>query len=63
MQTMTIEPVFGHGAVWGDEDDMGDGTLIGYRVVSKTTGAVLGFGETRDEALTNARRKMFPVEV
>ena len=49
---MIIEPVF---------SEWGDGESIGYRVVSKVTGAVLGFGETRSEALAKAHSKMFAI--
>lgn len=57
---MIIEPVY-RALVGEDEGDWGDGELLGYRVVSKATGAVLGFGETRDEALAKAHRRIFPV--
>jgi len=57
---MIIEPVY-RALVSEDEGEWGEGELMGYRVVSKLTGAVLGFGETRDEALAEAHWKMFPV--
>lgn len=49
---MIIEPVF---------SEWGDGERIGYRVVSRATGTVLGFGETRSEALSKAHSKMFAI--
>lgn len=57
---MIIEPVY-RALVGEDEDVWGGGELLGYRVVSNSTGAVLGFGETRDEALSEAHRKIFPL--
>lgn len=55
---MLIEPVY-RALVGEDESDWSEGELLGYRVVSKSTGAVLGFGETRDEALGQAHKRIF----
>lgn len=49
---MIIEPVF---------SEWGDGERIGYRVISKVTGATLGFGESRSEALSKAQSKIFAI--
>jgi hypothetical protein len=54
---MIIEPVYR--APIGDDGDWGEGELLGYRVISKTTGAVLGFGETRSDAFAQAYQRMF----
>lgn len=55
---MKIEPVFY--AYWSDEADemIETSDLIGYRVVSNT-GAILGFGETRSEAVSLAQEALY----
>ena len=59
---MVIEPIFA--SLRADEIDWDEnGELLGYRAVSKSTGKVLGLGETRDEAITNACRAHFPKQM
>lgn len=52
-----IEPVYQQ--YWDDvsEEMVETGELVGYRVVGDT-GTVLGIGETREEALANARERV-----
>lgn len=51
-----IEPMYD--AYWDEikEEFMHTDTLIGYRVVSES-GAVIGEGESREEALANAHER------
>ena len=57
---MNIEPVY-RAIAREDGGDWSVGELMGYRIVSRTTGAVLGFGETREEAIAEAHLKIFPI--
>lgn len=53
-----IEPIYDEYWDEGSGEFASTDTLIGYRVVSET-GAVLGEGESRDEALANSHAALF----